>query len=86
MPPGWELIADAARGKGLEISPSRPGRLSATMLRQVGGIEGLTPFMSPKIVDLFLSLSDRRGLGWFKARLGRIARELAADDAVAWTA
>ncbi|MEW5818034.1 MAG: hypothetical protein AB1798_21910, partial [Spirochaetota bacterium] len=58
IPTSWDVISTFANAGGYRLKLSDKGLVGAEMVRLIGGIENLWIISHPKIVDLFLEMSN----------------------------
>jgi hypothetical protein len=74
------MVLDAiVRDRGFEARPSRPGRAAAALVNRLGGLDALSPLLSPRIIRLLYRLGERRGMTWFRSRLREALNTASAE-------
>jgi hypothetical protein len=71
-PTGLTVLEAVLRDCEVRGTPSEPGRMAETLLRQTNDIGGIRPLMLPAVHELLAQLGERHGMNWFK----KLAREV----------
>lgn len=75
-PSTWTSLAAVAQSRGLRVEPSEPGVAAETLIRTIGGVEGIRYLAHRPLIELLYRLAERSGMAWWKDRWTRAHREL----------
>ncbi|WP_073838570.1 hypothetical protein [Micromonospora sp. CB01531] len=78
MPSTWTSFAAVAQSRRLRVEPSEPGLAAETLIRAIGGVEGIRYLTHRPLIELLYKLAERSGMAWWKDRWTRTHRELRA--------
>ncbi|WP_158632363.1 hypothetical protein [Micromonospora sp. Llam0] len=77
-PSTWTSLAAVAQSRGLRVETSEPGVAAETLIRVIGGVEGIRYLTHRPLIELLYELAERSGMSWWKERWTRAHKELRA--------
>jgi hypothetical protein len=85
-PSGINVLVAIAKERGLDATPSRPGKAAVSLLHALGSLQGLQPLLDPAILETLGKLGTRAGRTWFEDQVrqlhARVEVHMADEDAL----